>query len=282
MIDCGLAGGTESMSTAPATAKPGPDGQQAMWLSPANEETELAPPFNMALTVGDNTARISGVSREEADAWAFRSHQNAIRAIDEGRFKNEIVPVPLPGGGEFSVDEHPRRNSSMEKLASLPVINSLIDGAITTAGNSSGLNDAAAALMLCSRRFAEIHGLRPLAVIRGWASAALTPEETGLGPTKALPKALGKAGVSIDDLASVEINEAFASMAVASTRILGLDPEIVNVNGSGCSLGHPIACTGARMIVTMINELERADARYGAVAMCAAGGMGSATVIERA
>jgi acetyl-CoA acetyltransferase family protein len=281
MIDCGLAGGTESMSTAPATAKPGPDGQQAMWLSPANEETELAPPFNMALTVGDNTARISGVSREEADAWAFRSHQNAVRAIDEGRFKNEIVPVPLPGGGEFSVDEHPRRNSSMEKLASLPVINSLIDGAITTAGNSSGLNDAAAALMLCSRRFAETHGLRPLAVIRGWASTALTPEETGLGPTKALPKALGKAGISIDDLASVEINEAFASMAVASTRILGLDPAIVNVNGSGCSLGHPIACTGARMIVTMINELERTDARYGAVAMCAAGGMGSATVIER-
>jgi acetyl-CoA acetyltransferase family protein len=281
MIDCGLAGGTESMSTAPATAKPGPDGQQAMWLSPANEETELAPPFNMARTVGDNTARIAGVTRDEADAWAFRSHQNAVRAIDEGRFKNELVPVPLPGGGEFAVDEHPRRNSSLEKLASLPVLNPMVEGSITTAGNSSGLNDGAAALVLCSRRFAEQHSLEPLGVIRGWASSALDPVETGLGPTKALPKALAKAGLAIGDLESVEINEAFASMAVASTRILGLDPEIVNVNGSGCSLGHPIACTGARMIVTMVNELARTGGRYGAVAMCAAGGMGSATIIER-
>jgi acetyl-CoA acetyltransferase family protein len=281
MIDCGLAGGTESMSTAPATAKPGPDGQQAMWLSPANEETELAPPFNMALTVGDNTARIAGVTRDEADAWAFRSHQNAVRAIDEGRFKNELVPVPLPGGGEFAVDEHPRRNSSLEKLASLPVLNPMVEGSITTAGNSSGLNDGAAALVLCSRRFAEQHSLEPLGVIRGWASSALDPVETGLGPTKALPKALAKAGLAIGDLESVEINEAFASMAVASTRILGLDAEIVNVNGSGCSLGHPIACTGARMIVTMVNELARTGGRYGAVAMCAAGGMGSATIIER-
>lgn len=281
MIECGLAGGTESMSTAPATSKPGPDGQPAPWLSPGNEETPEAPPFNMALTVGDNTARIAGVTREEADEWAFRSHQNAVRAIEEGRFKDEVVPVPLPGGGEFAVDEHPRRNTSLEKLASLPLLNPDVEGAVTTAGSSSGLNDAAAALVLCSREFAERHGLEPLGVIRGWASAALPPEETGLGPTKALPKALAKAGIGIGDLASVEINEAFASMAVASTRILGLDREIVNVNGSGCSLGHPIACTGARMIVTMVNELARIDARWGAVAMCAAGGMGSATVIER-
>lgn len=281
MIDCGLAGGTESMSTAPSSSKPGPDGQPAFWLSPGNEDTELAPPFNMALTVGDNTARIAGVTREQADEWAFRSHQNAVRAIDEGRFKDEVVPVPLPGGGEFAVDEHPRRSSSLEKLASLPVINPLVEGAVTTAGNASGLNDAAAALVMCSRRFAESHGLRPLAVIRGWASAAVDPVETGLAPTKALPKALARAGVDIGDLASVEINEAFASMAVASTRILGLDRELVNVNGSGCSLGHPIGCTGARMVVTMVNELTRIDGRYGAVAMCAAGGMGSATVIER-
>ncbi len=281
MIDCGLAGGVESMSTAPSTSKPGDDGQPAFWMSPANVETELAPPFNMALTVGDNAARIAGVTREEADAWAFRSHQRAIQAIDEGRFKDEVVPVPLPGGGEFAVDEHPRRNSSLEKLASLPVINPLVEGAVTTAGNASGLNDAAAALVLSSRAFAEQHGLQPLAVIRGWGSAALPPEETGLAPTKALPKALAKAGIGVGDLASVEINEAIASMAVASTRILGLDEEIVNVNGSGCSLGHPIGCTGARMIVTMVNELERIDGRYGAVAMCAAGGMASATVIER-
>ncbi len=281
MIECGLAGGTESMSTAPATSKPGPDGQPAPWLSPGNEETEQAPPFNMALTVGDNTARLAGVQREEADEWAYRSHQNAVRAIDEGRFKNEVVPVALPGGGEFAVDEHPRRNTSLEKLGSLPLLNPDVEGAVTTAGSSSGLNDAAAALVLCSRAFAERHGIEPLGVIRGWASAALPPEQTGLGPTRALPKALAKAGIGIDALESVEINEAFASMAVASTRILGLDREIVNVNGSGCSLGHPIACTGARMIVTMVNELARIDGRWGAVAMCAAGGMGSATVIER-
>jgi len=281
MIDAGIGGGTESMSTAPATSKPGPDGAHAMWLSPGNPDTPDAPPFNMALTVGDNTARIAGVTREEADAWAFESHRRAVRAIDEGRFDHEIVPVPLPGGGHFGVDEHPRRNSSLEKLASLAVLNADLPGAITTAGNSSGLNDAAAALVLCSRDFAETHGLTPLAAIRGWGSVGLDPAETGLAPTKALPLAVRKAGIELTDLQSVEINEAFASMAVASTRILGLDHEIVNVNGSGCSLGHPIACTGARMIVTMVNELIRADQQWGAVAMCAAGGMGSATVIER-
>src|SRR5207344_1637374 len=127
---------------APSGSKPGAD----FWLSPANEETEFAPPFNTALGVGDNAARFAGISREDADRWAYTSHMNAIRAIDEGRFKNEIVPVPLPGGGEFSVDEHPRRGSTLEKLASLAVLNPQYDWATTTAGNSSGLNDAAAAL----------------------------------------------------------------------------------------------------------------------------------------
>jgi len=281
MIDVGIGGGTESMSTAPGTSKPGADGQPGFWLSPGNEETPEAPPFNMALTVGDNTARLAGITREEADAWAFGSHQRAIRAIDEGRFENELVPVDLPGGGQFTTDEHPRRNSSLEKLASLPLLNPDDAGAVTTAGNSSGLNDAAAALVLVSRDYAEAHGLRPLAVIRGWASAGVDPVETGLAPTKALPKALAKAGISLSDLQSVEVNEAFATVAVAFHKILGLDPEILNVNGSGCSLGHPIGCTGARMIVTMVNELIRTDAQWGAVAMCAAGGMGSATVIER-
>ena len=281
MINVGIGGGVESMSTSPGTSRPGPDGQPAFWLSPANEETEDAPPFNTAKGVGDNAARMAGVSREEADEWAFRSHMNAVRAIDEGRFKNEIVPVPLPGGGEFSVDEHPRRGSTLEKLASLGVLNPQYDWATTTAGNASGLNDAAAALTIVSRAYAEAHGLKPLAVIRGWASVALTPEETGLTPEPAMRKALAKAGIGVSDLQAVEINEAFASVAVAATRRLGLDEGIVNQNGSGCSLGHPIGCTGARMIVTMLNELERTDSQWGAVAMCAAGGMGSATVIER-
>jgi acetyl-CoA C-acetyltransferase len=252
-----------------------------MWLPAANPETELTPPFNMALTVGENTARLVGVTREEADEWAYRSHQNAIAAIDEGRFDNEIIPVDLADGSQFAVDEHPRRNSSLEKLASLGVLNPQIDGAIVTAGNSSGLNDGAAAMMLCSSEFAERNGLRPLAVIRGWGVAAADPVETGLGPIKASPKALERAGLSVADLDSIEVNEAFASVAVATVKELGLNPEIVNVNGSGCSLGHPIACTGARMIVTMINELERIGGRYGMVSMCAAGGMGAATVIER-
>jgi acetyl-CoA C-acetyltransferase len=281
MIDVGIGGGTESMSTAPGTSKPGPDGVPAFWLSPGNPDTPEAPPFNMALTVGDNTSRLGGVSREAADQWAFTSHQNAIRAIDEGRFENEVVPVDLPGGGQFTTDEHPRRNSTLEKMASLSVLNPDVEGAATTAANSSGLNDAAAALVLCSREYADAHGLKPLAAIRGWASVGLDPVETGLAPQKALPKALAKSGIALGDLQSVEVNEAFASVAVAFTQGLGLDPSIVNVNGSGCSLGHPIACTGARMIVTMVNELIRADQQWGAVAMCAAGGMGSATVIER-
>jgi acetyl-CoA C-acetyltransferase len=281
MIDVGIGAGTESMSTAPSGMKAGPDGSPDFWMSPGNPDTPDAPPFNMALTVGDNTARIAGVTREQADQWAFESHRRAVQAIDEGRFENEIVPVDLGDGNQFTTDEHPRRNSSLEKLASLPLLNPELEGAVTTAGNSSGLNDAAAALVLCSREYADAHGLAPLAVIRGWASAGVDPVETGLAPTKALPLALAKAGLATGDLQSVEINEAFASMAVASSRILGLDHEIVNVNGSGCSLGHPIGCTGARMIVTMVNELIRTDAQWGAVAMCAAGGMGSATIIER-
>ena len=186
-----------------------------------------------------------------------------------------------PTAREFAVDEHPRRTSTLEKLASLPLLNPFDEGATTTAGNASGLNDAAAALVLTSRDFAEAHGLTPLAVIRGWASVSLTPAETGLSPAHAIRKALAKAGVDQSDVASWEINEAFASVTVAAIKALGLDPDTVNVNGSGCSLGHPIGCTGARMIVTMMNELERTDSRYGVVAMCAAGGMGSATVIER-
>lgn len=276
MIDVGAAGGVESMSTAPATAKFGEP-----WLPAANLETPDAPPFNTAKGVGDNAARLAGVSREQADEWAYRSHMNAVRAIDEGRFKNEIVPVALPDGSQFEVDEHPRRTSTLEKLASLPLLNPDDEGATTTAGNSSGLNDAAAALVLVSSEYAAAHGLTPLARIRGWASASLSPAETGIAPSIAIPKALAKAGVSISDVDSWEINEAFASVTVAAVQTLGLDPERVNVNGSGCSLGHPIGCTGARMIVTMLNELDRTDATVGAVAMCAAGGMASATVIER-
>ena len=281
MVECGIAGGTESMSTAPATMKPGPDGSQQSWLPAAHPETDITPAFNMAMTVGENTARIAGVTREQADEWAFHSHQRAIAAIDNGYFDAELVPVPLGDGNNFSVDEHPRRTSSLEKLASLPVINPMLEGAIVTPGNSSGLNDGAAAMVLCSRKFASSHGLTPLATIRSWASAADMVERNGLAPTLAIPKALKLAGIGIDDVDAVEINEAFSSMAVASSRELGLDHAITNQVGSGCSLGHPIACTGARMLVTMGDQLARTDTQWGVAAMCAAGGMGAATVIER-
>ncbi|MFZ1588258.1 MAG: thiolase family protein, partial [Candidatus Microthrix parvicella] len=281
MVECGIAGGTESMSTAPATMKPGPDGSQQSWLPAAHPETDITPAFNMAMTVGENTARIAGVTREQADEWAFHSHQRAIAAIDNGYFDAELVPVPLGDGNNFSVDEHPRRTSSLEKLASLPVINPMLEGAIVTPGNSSGLNDGAAAMVLCSREFATSHGLTPLATIRSWASAADMVERNGLAPTLAIPKALKLAGIGIDDVDAVEINEAFSSMAVASSRELGLDHAITNQVGSGCSLGHPIACTGARMLVTMAHQLARTDTQWGVAAMCAAGGMGAATVIER-
>ena len=281
MIDVGLGGGAESMSTAPSSSKPGPDGTPAFWLSPGNPDTPEAPPFNMALTVGDNTARIAGVTREQADEWAFHSHQRAIAAIDSGYFDAELVSVALGDGAEFSVDEHPRRTSSLEKLASLPVINPMLEGAIVTPGNSSGLNDAAAAMVLCSREFAESHGLTPLAIVRSWASVADTVERNGPAPTLAVPKALKLAGIGIEDIDAIEINEAFSSMAVASARELGLDDEITNQVGSGCSLGHPVACTGARMLVTMAHQLARTDKQWGVATMCAAGGMGAATVIER-
>jgi acetyl-CoA acetyltransferase family protein len=180
----------------------------------------------------------------------------------------------------FVVDEHPRRGTSMEKLASLKPLHPEIEGFSITAGNSSGLNDGSAAMVIVDGDYAKEHGLEPLAVVRSWASAGLPPEETGLGPTHAIPKALKRAGLSIDDIALFEINEAFASMCVASTRVLGIPHEITNVNGSGCSLGHPVAATGARMIVTLIHELRRRNGGYAVASMCAGGGMGSATVIE--
>ena len=240
--------------------------------------------MDMSLTVGWNTAQKCNVTREEQDHWAFHSHQRAIAATDEGRLQEEIFSVEVPmGKGEtriFDTDEHPRRDTTLEKLASLPPLHPEIPGFSITAGNSSGLNDAACAMVLTSDQYAADHGLEPLATVRSWASAGLPPADTGLGPTLAIPKALDRAGLTAADVDLVEINEAFASMAVASSRILGFDHEIVNVNGSGCSLGHPVAATGARMVTTLAYELRRRGGGIGVASMCAGGGMGSATVIE--
>ena len=280
-----IAGGAESISSSPAVMKRnlGTD-DMAAWMSPSHPATPDAPAFDMSITVGWNSAQKANVTREEMDHWAYESHRRAIDAIDTGKFEAEIFPIEVKRrDGEtvtFQVDEHPRRGTSMEKLASLKPLHPEIEGFSITAGNSSGLNDAAAALMIVDSEYAQAHGLKPLAIVKSWASSGVPPRDTGLGPTYAIPKALGRAGMSVADVNLFEINEAFASMCVASTRILGIDHAITNVNGSGCSIGHPVAATGARMIVTLVNELGRRGGGIGVSSMCAGGGMGSATVLE--
>jgi acetyl-CoA acetyltransferase family protein len=274
-----LAGGTESMSTQPASTKPGPDGTPAWWMSEPNPGTPEAPAFDMPLTVGENTARHAGLTRRDVDEWAAYSQARAIESIDHGWFEAETVPVELPHG-KLAVDEHPRRGTTVESLAGLPLLRPDVPGATVTAGNSAGLNDAAAAVGIASDDFAAAHGLTPLARIRSWSAVGVPPALTGTGPIHAIPKALDRAGLTLGDVDLFEINEAFCSVPVAAVRALGIDPGIVNVNGSGASLGHPIAATGARMLVTMVHELRRRGASVGCVSMCAGGGMGAALVVE--
>ncbi|XUL85901.1 thiolase family protein [Streptomyces galilaeus] len=280
-----VAGGTQSSSTNPQARRriPGTDDWQDPWMSPSHAPTREAPNDDMATLVGWNTARMTGISRQDMDSWALRSHQRAVRAIDEGRFADEIVPVEVTDrGGRVSVfdtDEHPRRDTSIEKLAALKVLRPEIEGYSITAGNSSGVNDGSAAVVVASSEVAARHGLAPLATVRSWASVGVDPVETGLAPIAAIRKALDRAGLRIEDVDLFEINEAFAAVAVAATRELGLDPERVNPFGSGCSLGHPIATTGARMVVTLAHELRRRGGGTAVAAMCAGGGMGSAMVL---
>ena len=270
-----IAGGVNSASTAPKS-RFRIDGEWAdPWHPPTHPDRPDAPNLDMSITVGWNAAVRAGVSREEMDAWALRSHRNAVRASDEGRFDAEILPIATPHG-LFSVDEHPRRNTSLEKLASLKPLHPEIEGFSITAGNAGGANDGAAALVVASDRL----GMPALATVRSWASVGVDPAETGLAPVKAIPKALARAGLAVGDVDLFEINEAFAAMCVATVGKLGIDPDRVNVNGSGCSLGHPVAATGARMTVTLVHELRRRGGGTGVAAMCAGGGMGSATVIE--
>ena len=269
-----IAGGVNSASTSPRSRiRVGEEWLD--WMSPTHPDRPDAPNRDMSITVGWNAAVKAGVSREDMDAWALRSHQHAIQAIDEGRFKEEIVPIETPHG-LFAVDEHPRRDTSMEKLTRLKVLHPEIEGFSITAGNACGANDGAAALVVASDRL----GLPALAYVRSWASVGIDPAYTGLAPVEAIPKALKRAGLTVDQVDLFEINEAFAAMCVATIRLLELDPEKVNVSGSGCSLGHPVAATGARMLVTLVHELRRRGGGIGVAAMCAGGGMGSATVIE--
>ncbi len=281
-----VAGGTESLSSMPRTLKSTPASANdfTQWMSPSHPSTPEAPAFDMSITVGENTARIAGISREAADEWAYYSHVRAAAARGEGRFADEIAAVTVSDAkGDtrtILIDEHPRSDTTIEKLAALPVLHPELPGATVTAGNAGGLNDASAAVVVTADDYARANGLEQLARIVGWASVGIEPERTGLAPTLAVPKALERAGIAIGDVDLFEINEAFCSMAVASSRALHLDHDIVNVNGSGCGLGHPIAATGARMVVTMVHELRRRGGTIGCVSMCAGGGMGSALVLE--
>ena len=269
-----IAGGVNSASTSPRFKRRA--GEELIdWFPPTHPDRPDAPNMDMSITVGWNAAVRAGVSREEMDAWALRSHRNAIAAIDEGRFKQEIVPIDTPHG-LFDTDEHPRRDTTLEKLSSLKPLHPEIEGFSITAGNACGGNDAAAALTIAS----DTLGLPALGTVLSWASVGVDPAETGLAPVEAIPKALARAGLSLADVDLFEINEAFAAMCVATIKLLDIDPDLVNVSGSGCSLGHPVAATGARMLVTLTHELRRRGGGIGVAAMCAGGGMGSATVIE--
>ena len=280
-----VAGGVESASTAPRQRRRvlGTD-EWDDWAPPSHPESPDAPCEDMSITVGWNAAVQAGVTREEMDAWALRSHKRAIVAIDAGGFRDEIVPLEVTRRDgtrvTFAVDEHPRRDTTLERLASLKVIHPEIEGFSITAGNSSGRNDGAAALVVADAALASAAGVEPLAVVRAWASVGVPPAETGLAPVKAIPKALDRAGLAIGDVDLWEINEAFAAMCVGTVRQLGLDDEIVNVVGSGCSLGHPVAMTGARMIISLTHELRRRGGGTAVAAMCAGGGMSTAVVLD--
>jgi len=280
-----IAGGVQSSSLAP----------QVTWRVPGtvDEVREgMAPTFpysdgvtdDVAMTVGWNVAQHQGITREEMDAWAARSHQRAVAAIDAGVFNDEIAPLKATQRDgsviEFAVDEHPRRDSTPEKLAGLKPLRPQIEGFSITAGNASGVNDGAAALALTSDELQELEGLERLGVVRAWASVGVDPRLTGMGAIDAIAKVLDRAGLTAADVHLWEINEAFASVPVAACQVLGLDEERVNIHGSGCSLGHPVAASGARMLTTLTHELRRRGGGLAVAAMCAGGGQGGAVVIE--
>jgi len=282
-----IAGGVQSLSMTPLVnwRIPGPELKfEERWMPPTHVETADAPAKDMSITVGWNTAQAMGITREEMDVWAARSHQRAVAAIDAGKFLDEIVPlkVQLPDGSvvDFSVDEFPRRDTTAEKLAQLKPLHPEIEGFSITAGNSSGTNDACAAVAIVDAAYAEAENLTKMATVRAWAAAGVAPRDTGLGAVRAIGKVLQRAGLQPSDVALWEINEAFASVPIAACKEFGLDEELVNFSGSGCSLGHPIAASGARMVTTLVYELRRRGGGIGVAAMCAGGGQGGAVVVE--
>ena len=289
--DLFVAGGVESMTRAPLVlGKPDAAFSRSMALQDTTlgwrflnpRLSEMHQPYSMGETA-ENVAERYQISRADQDAYALASHQRAVAAIEAGRFRNEIVPVPVAQkkGDALLVDtdEQPRADTSLEKLAALkPVFR---QGGSVTAGNSAGINDGAAALVLTSRRRAEALGLRPRARILASAVAGVDPAVMGLGPIPATQKALERASLRASDLDLVELNEAFAVQALQCMRTLGLDHERTNVNGGAIALGHPLGCSGARILTTLLYEMERRGARLGLATMCIGVGQGIATIIER-
>lgn len=254
------------------------------WRPPTHPDSAEAPNSDMSISVGWNTAKALGITREEMDAWAWRSNMRAVAAIDAGKFTDEIFPLKVHDWSgavvEFDTDEHPRRGSTMAKLASLPPLHPEIPGFSITAGNTGGYNDAAAAVALTSRESAQAEHLTPMATVLGWSAAGVDPALMGFGALDAIHKVLARTGHQASDITLWEVNEAYASVPIAACREFGLDEEAVNFSGSGCSLGHPIAASGARMVTTLVHELRRRGGGLGVAAMCAGGGMGGAVLLE--
>jgi len=293
-----VAGGTESMSLVPM-------GGNKISPNPALVDSYPDVYLNTGL-VAENHARESSISREEQDAFALRSHQRAVAAIESGRFAEEITPLtfdvvdpgllrearPARSGSRpasresratrrvtHAQDEGPRRDTSLEALAKLrPAFHAT---GTVTAGNSSQTSDGAAAVIVTSADFAREHGLQPLARFVAYATAGVEPERFGIGPVPAIQKALKFAGLTLEQIDLVELNEAFAAQVLACLRELPIDAERLNVNGGAIALGHPLGCTGAKLTTTILHEMRRRNARYGLVSMCVGGGMGAAGILER-
>ena len=284
-----VAGGVESMSNAPyylRNARYGYNSGNAVLFDsntesqPRSQPVETYGNLTMGLTA-ENLAVKYGISRVEQDEFALASQERALAAIAEGRFVDEIVPVTVPARKGpptiFDTDEFPRK-TSMEQLANLPAV--FKEGGTVTAGNSSGRNDGAACLVVMSRPEADRRGLRPFAIIRSQAVVGVPPEIMGIGPVAASRKALAAAGLSLSDMGLIELNEAFAAQSLSVIQELGLDRSITNVNGGAIALGHPIGCSGARILTTLLYEMQRRRVRYGLATLCIAGGQGIATIVE--
>jgi acetyl-CoA acyltransferase len=284
MGTCVIAGGVESMSMLPMAG---------IRFAPNPWMVEHQPEIYVSMgQTAENVARRYKVSREDQDAFAYRSHMRAIAAQDAGSFRDEIVPLQVEQvvlddktgkavtrSNRFDIDEGPRRDTTLEAMAMLkPAFG---PKGTVTAGNTSQTSDGAAAVMVMERGRAEGLGLKPLARFLGFAVGGVTPELMGIGPVVAIPKALKLTGLSLRDIGLIELNEAFASQALAVIRDLGLDEEITNVNGGAIALGHPLGCTGAKLTVQIIHDMKRRDVRFGLVSMCIGGGMGAAGILER-